>query len=540
MNETTRNEIIRRWQAGMSRRAIAGELGISRDRVSRVLRGHERDRSAAGPPPPATSRGSSLDVHRELVDSLLARYPDITAVRVHEELRARGFSGRYTIVRDLVRRLRPRDAPRPVVRFETTPGAQAQMDYGVYDLDFLEEGRRRVNLFSYVLGYSRRQYLRFVESQDMATTLREHVRAFEHLGGVAATCLYDNMKVVVARHEDGEPIYNTRFLAFATYYAFRPWACRPRRPQTKGKVERPFHFVELNLLNGREFRSLAHLNEVAERWLAEVADTRVHRETGRRPLDLHAQERSFLIPLPQRPYDTAEVVYRAVDAEGCVAYRQNRYSVPWRFIGQALPLRITEQEVVIYGPEIREVARHELFPRTVTGQRRVNAAHRPGDDRRGKEAFVKERFAELGPTASRFLEGLLGAKRCGWDQAQRVLALLGMYRQSDLLSALERAARYGAFSLASVERILAAEARPKPPAESWIDEERQRLRETLADPPVSPRPTSEYQSLLSDEQPHHAPPTPAETRDINNAAKEVSDHGGEEGFPGDPGPASGA
>ena len=71
------------------------------------------------------------------------------------------------------------------------------MDYAVYDLDFTSEGRRRVNLFSYILGYSRRQYLRFVETQDMTTTLREHVRAFEHLGGVAATCLYDNMKVVV-------------------------------------------------------------------------------------------------------------------------------------------------------------------------------------------------------------------------------------------------------------------------------------------------------------------------------------------------------
>ena len=127
------------------------------------------------------------------------------------------------------------------------------MDYAVYDLDFTSEGRRRVYLFSYVLGYSRRQYLRFVEAQDFATTLREHVRAFEHLGGVAATCLYDNMKVVVTGYEDDVPIYNPRFLAFATHYGFRPVACRPRRPQTKGKVERPFSYVETSLLNGRTF-----------------------------------------------------------------------------------------------------------------------------------------------------------------------------------------------------------------------------------------------------------------------------------------------
>ena len=100
------------------------------------------------------------------------------------------------------------------------------MDYSTYDLDFTIEGRRRVYAFSYVLGYSRRQYLHFVESQDFATTVRQHIRAFEHLGGVAATCLYDNMKVVVSGYDGDEPVYNPRFLAFAAHYGFRPVACR--------------------------------------------------------------------------------------------------------------------------------------------------------------------------------------------------------------------------------------------------------------------------------------------------------------------------
>ena len=124
------------------------------------------------------------------------------------------------------------------------------MDYATYDLDFTEEGRRRVHLFSYLLGYSRRQHLRFVEAQDFETTLREHVRAFTYFGGVAATCLYDNFKVVVTAYDGDEPRYNPRFLAFATHYGFRPVACRPRRPQTKGKVERPFYYAQSNLLCG--------------------------------------------------------------------------------------------------------------------------------------------------------------------------------------------------------------------------------------------------------------------------------------------------
>ena len=296
-------------------------------------------------------------------------------------------------------------------------------------------------MFSYILGYSRRQYLRFVESQDMTTTLREHPRAFEHLGGVAATCLYDNMKVVVTGYEDDVPVYNSRFLAFATHYGFRPVACRPRRPQTKGKVERPFSYVETSLFNGRTFSSLDHLNETTAWWLAQVADERELREAKQTPLQLPEQERPHLVPLPAQAYDVSPVVYRTVNVEGLVTYCQNGYSVPWRYIGSMLPVRITEKELIVSGREVEEIARHALLPGTVTGQRVVHKEHRPVEDARRRQAQLEERFAELGEPGRRFLEGSPQAQRYGKDQAQRVLALLGTYAQADLIAALERAVR---------------------------------------------------------------------------------------------------
>jgi hypothetical protein len=235
---------------------------------------------------------------------------------------------------------------------------------------------------------------------------------------VAATCLYDNMKVVVSRYESDLPVYNTRFLAFATHYGYRPLACRPRRPETKGKVERPFHYVEINLLNGRQFRSLEHLNQVTRQWLAEVADVRTHRQTQRRPIDLWAEERPHLIPLPVHPYDVAEVVYRSVDCEGFIAYRQNQYSVPWRYVGRVLPVRITDGELIVYGPQIEQVARHPLLPRTAARQRRLDPAHRPAEDRRQQHELLVQSFAEFGAVGERFLQGLLKAHRQGRAGAQ--------------------------------------------------------------------------------------------------------------------------
>jgi len=509
------NEVIRRWQEGTPMRRIAVELRISRYLVKRIILEHQKGRTEgmAHPdlPTPSESRGSILDGHVPFIQDLLTRWPSITALRVHEELRGRGFGGKYTIVKDLVRRLRPEFRRVPVVRFESGKGQQAQMDYATYEIDFTEEGRRRVNLFSYILGYSRRQYLRFVESQDFETTTREHVRAFQHLSGVAATCLYDNMKVVVARYEGDEPIYNTRFLAFATHYGYKVWACRRRRPQTKGKCERPFRYVEGNFLNGRSFRNFEHLNECLTKWLAETADVRLHRETKRRPIDLYTEEQPYLIPLPQKPYDTAEVLYRMVNAEGMVAYRQNFYSVPWRYLGQALPLRITEEELIVYSRNLEVLARHPLLPRTTTGQRSESPQHRPQEDSKQREAHLRQRFAELGPAAGRFLEGLLKTHRMGKDQAQRVLTLLETYRKADLISALERAARFGAFSLRSVERILAAQAQAKTPLESLGDQQQEHLRDILQDRPVPPRPTADYEQLYlyPQEPPHDEPPPEA-------------------------------
>ena len=270
----------------------------------------------------------------------------------------------------------------PVTRFETGPGDRSQMDYSTYTLDFTAEGRRRVHLFGYVLGYSRRQYLRFVERQDFETTVREHIRAFEHLGGVAATCLYDNMKVVVSGFDGPRADLQPAFPGLRHPLRFQALGV----PAAAAQDERE-NRTALQLC-GTVAAQWPHLPVVgaSQRRHALVAGARQRRASA--PHDEATADRPprrrTAVPdsLAARAFDPSPVVYRVVDAEGLVAWRGNRYSVPWRYIGQTLPLRITETELVIYSPQVEEIARHRLLPEGESGQQSVQGEHQPGFNRR--------------------------------------------------------------------------------------------------------------------------------------------------------------
>src|SRR5204863_1637912 len=188
---------------------------------------------------------------------------------------------------------------------------------------------------------------------------------------------------------------------------------------------------------------------------------------------------------------------RHVNVEGFVTHRLNLYSVPYSFIGQVLPVRVTDSEVIIYSVRLEEIARHALLPSTVTRVRQQVKSHHPSDDPDQREQLLRQRFSDLGPLAVQFLNGLLAQQVQGKLQAQQVLALLAHYRRDDVRAAFERAVRFGAFSLAALRRILAATARPRPLLEELADLQRDALDPLLRDNPITPRPSSDYQHLLS-------------------------------------------
>ena len=284
--------------------APARTLGVSRRTLyywidsGQVERGLDEGPVRYTPQPPVPCK---IDRYREIIQARLSEYPRLSATRLFDEIRAAGYVGGYTQVKEYVREVRPAPPPDPVVRFETPPGLQAQVDFAEFRLPW---GKRYALLA--VLGYSRVMWVRFYPRQTMAVLMRGLEEAFAAFGGVPAELLFDQLKAVIIddqREIGGKLLENSEFLRFAAHWGFRIRACRPYRAKTKGKVERPVRYVRESFFYGREFLNDADLNERALAWLGQTANIRVHGTTGEVPqVRFDRDERALLNALAPHPY----------------------------------------------------------------------------------------------------------------------------------------------------------------------------------------------------------------------------------------------
>ena len=299
---------------GMGIRGIARELGISRNTVRKYLRGEAVKAPAQqGPGRPRKLAPYEDWLRRRVESAAPVRLP---ATVLHREIAAMGFNGTTRTVRRFVATLYPVPVPEPVVRFETAPGHQAQMDWGEYRLD-----RRKVYAFVGILGYSRWLYLEYVDSMRSEVLLACHQRMLADFGGVPREILYDNMKTVVTQRDAygrGRHRFQDAIWAFAADCGYRPRLCRPARPQTKGKVERSIDYIATSFfhpwvtrlaMEGR-LPGLEELNAEARHWCATVANVRVHGTTGELPAARLGADQAAMQPY-QSPQATPNRVVAA-------------------------------------------------------------------------------------------------------------------------------------------------------------------------------------------------------------------------------------
>jgi transposase len=296
-------------------REIARETGSSRNTVRRYLRDEAAERYRPRPPRP-----TKLDPFKNyVVERLCAAAPErIPASVLLRELRERGYTGGYTMLKGLVAALKPKEAAEPIVRFETEPGEQMPVDWAV-----IRRGRNRLSVFVATLGWSRASYVEFVSDERVETLIEAHENAFVAFGGTPREVLYDNMRTVVLQRHGygrGRHRFHPGFLDFARHCGFRPRLCAPYRAQTKGKVERFIRYlresfwVPLSSQLAQEglMVDCETANVAVKRWLREVANTRIHRTTGALPSERLVSERLQLQPVPA-PYGGRTV--RALQAQ---------------------------------------------------------------------------------------------------------------------------------------------------------------------------------------------------------------------------------
>ncbi len=335
---------------------IAHKLHCSGKTVSRALQ-------RQGPPPKrkAGVREGKLDAFKPQVDRFLA--DDIwNAEVIFAEIIQKGYTGSRTLLRDYIQPKRVMRKSLATTRYETDPGDQLQHDWG--EVNITIAGTLQKVYFSVnTLGYSRRFFVWAASKNDSEHTYESLIRSFEWFGGSTQQVLVDNQKAAVLSHPaNGKPVFNDGFLMLAEHYDFTPKACKPYRPQTKGKTERMVRYTKENFFQRyRQFESITHLNQQLEQWLREVADQRIHGTVQEQVADRFSREKLALQPLPRNRFDTSYFETRKVPVDCYIDVLNNRYSVPSEQVHKTVRIRIgLDRQLRIYNTADEQIATHLL------------------------------------------------------------------------------------------------------------------------------------------------------------------------------------
>lgn len=411
----------------------------------------------------AASTVSSAQPHRAVIERWVAG--GVQGRAIHAALkREHGYTGSYSAIVRIVRRLRGERPPEVTVRLEWAPGDAAQVDFGAGPMLLHPDGRvRRTWAFVMTLAHSRHQYVEFVWDQTVATWLGCHRRAFEWFDSVPARIVIDNAKCAIIKACAHDPLVQRAYGECAEGYGFKIDACPPHDPQKKGIVESGVKYVKGNFLPTREFRDLADLNAQARQWVMQEAGVRVHGTTREQPLVLFEAERPLLKALPTVAPDLGSW-HRVVVHRDChVQHDRAFYSVPFALAGKTLWLRATDTTIAIH-EDWRHVVTHlrALKP----GTRRTLSDHMPPAARaffeRDRQWCVKQ-AQEVGAQCTALIDRLLGdriAERL--RAAQGVLALGKRYGNARLEAACERALAHDSAHYRTVKTILATNADLQP------------------------------------------------------------------------------
>ena len=447
LKQEQRAAILEMHRQGVSKHEIARVLKLSRHTVRKVLRAN----TSAVPP---ITRQEKAEPYRQQILDLLSQCEG-NLVRVHEELVAAGVELSYAALTAFCRRRGIGQKPIvPAGRYHFDPGEEMQHDTSPHTAVIGGE-KHKVQTASAVLCYSRLLFFQFYPTFQRFDGKVFLTDALRYAGGVTQRVMIDNTHVVVLRGTGCEMTPVPEMEAFGERFGFRFVAHARGHADRKGRVERPFSFIENNFLAGRTFTSWDDLNQQARQWCDRVNAT-YKKHIRAVPRELFAVERPHLKPLPAWIPEVYLLHQRTVDVEGYVSLHSNRYSVPVAWIGRRVEVRETQHKVDIE-LDPRHIVRH-VRALTTQPQRITLAEHKPPrgegvkrSDRHPEEQAILSAVPELAPYVAELKEK---SRKVVALVLRQLLRLVREYPRQPLLSAVSEAARYRLYDLDRVERMI--------------------------------------------------------------------------------------
>ena len=435
---------------GVGIRAICRELGVSRKAVRRALRTEGVPRYRRAPRP-----NQKLQPFEAQIRELYFRQ-HLIGSRIIREVRAAGYGGSVSALYGYLRSLRAAvPSGKTTERYETAPGQQGQFDWSPYTVELGGE-LTRVVVYGMVLGYSRRKHYTASLDETQPSIFEAVEACLRHFGGAPKELLVDNAKAFVVDANPAHFRWNPQFLELCGHYRLKPRACQPYRAQTKGKVERPFFYLEEQFIKGRNFSSFQHFLQELAAFERDDLDQRVHGTTGERPLDRFAAERLHLTPVPEQRFVGTLALSRKVSWDCLVSYRGSRYSVPATQAGKLvwlLPSRGTH--LLVLDARRAVLVEHRLSP--TKGTITMVEEHYASLRRTGAKTYVvlAEQFLARFPEQAAFLDGLLAQHKLNPASHLRpIMELATLYEPAALERSFAVAHEYATYSHGFVRGVL--------------------------------------------------------------------------------------
>jgi transposase len=437
---------VRTLQAqGHSLREISRLLALSRNTVRRILR------------QPAGSGAETPPCDEVMLGKLKAAFTRArgNVVRVRELLADDGLEVSYSTLTRWVREADLRGPPRRAGTYDFVPGQEMQHDTSPHRVRFVPADKPvSVQCAGLVLAYSRRLFIQYYPRFTRFEAKAFLLEAIHFMHGVCPVCVIDNTSVLLAAGAGADAVIAPEMAAFARTLGFRFRAHRVGNPERKGRIERPFGYVEMNFLAGRSFEDFDDLNRQAVDWCRNVANHKPKQALAMSPDAAYVIEQPHLVPLPDTLPPVYELLERVVDLHGYVSVDTNRYSVPERYVGKSVAVYKTPAEIHVCRKDLTIAVHRRLI--SERDARSTLSGHHTIPVRQGRGTAAEEALLTgHHPSLDRYTAALKQRGHAGNRRAlRRLIEMKRTYPHAPFIAAIEQALRYGLFDLGRLEDLI--------------------------------------------------------------------------------------